>query len=153
MSSCRICFGEESESKESLIESPCACSGTMSHVHVSCLNSGICGVCHERFWYKLPFKVRAKRVGFFLYRYMVVMSKAVIPAACMSYMYDREHYVQTFAYILGTYSYGFSILEMPWIAYLSVVIPYHLWIVGLIITLFGSLVMVYSAIRYGECKL
>mmetsp|Transcript_32786 Transcript_32786/g.50047 ORF Transcript_32786/g.50047 Transcript_32786/m.50047 type:complete len:112 (-) Transcript_32786:1221-1556(-) len=33
---CRICLGEENNSEDPLI-SPCKCSGTMSHIHLSCL--------------------------------------------------------------------------------------------------------------------
>lgn len=36
MTACRICLGEENESKDPLI-SPCLCSGSMKHIHVNCL--------------------------------------------------------------------------------------------------------------------
>jgi hypothetical protein len=153
MSSCRICYHEENETEETLIESPCACLGSMSHVHISCLNSGICGVCHERFWHKLPIDVRVKRVGAFLYKYMMMLSTAVIPVACTSYMWDRENFALSFAKDLGYAFYGLSLLRNPYLGCLSLVIPSRLWATGLILLIVGSLDMFYRMIRYGECKL
>ena len=67
---CRICFSEEASRDDPLI-SPCLCSGSMRHVHVSCLNAWRAAAPDARAQFrcdqcKYAYRIQRTRVAAFL---------------------------------------------------------------------------------------